>query len=313
MDDLAFGNHGEGLLRRPIALAGESLPGYLVRLASANFLAGINGLAAIHRVSTAKLLKLDRHELVESFWGSVGLQRADAQIILSRSQTIFCGSLAPCRVCVQCLREESTPIFKEEWDLPMSLYCTKHKVMLRDSCDSCGKRLDYLKARSVLKCNCGADLSTQPISPVTEEFHSMRRVFASGHTGDIYNDVRTGMAAAVVIRMAHQADSGLYFGRMKRARQSFVTQREYELAKVWFSKWPRGFNESCKKANWTRTNVLKFGRQAYFYTRQFPALDAAFEALLLRPSDCMQGTPLASNQLLKFPRIFAPMPIPYRF
>jgi len=301
---------GEGLLQRPVAQAGESLLGYLIRLAKANFLPGIRGLASIHRMRAVHLLKVDRRELIQRLWGCAGLKRDDSHILLSCEEPTLFGSFAPCRVCVPCLREAATPTFRQAWDSPMSLHCTKHLVMLRDSCASCGARLDYLKLMSVRSCNCGADLSDQATSPVTDDLEAMRRVFSVSGVCDIDENQRERMAATVVIKMAHHISDHDRFVDTVKVRQPFVTHGDFEWAKPWFDRWPEGFRECCEKVGWTRGSVLRFGRQAYLHTRQFAFLDDAFLAILLRPSEHMDEGPPSMAGLLKFPRIFCPTPIP---
>lgn len=189
----------------PIA-AGESLPGYLLRLAEANGYAGIqpllratglwtskNGysfklrarpdlLAAIGRMAVGDPHHLDSH----------GAKELKGQTYLFHSLLVDGDALLPERtqVCPQCLVEDG--FVKEELELGPVTACSRHHSRLIDACPACGYPLRWTRT-SLMHCGkCGTDLRLLPGEPVdpeicevAEDFAALAPFRAAGHNGEV--------------------------------------------------------------------------------------------------------------------------------
>lgn len=168
---------------------GESLPGYLLRLAEAN---GYSGIRDFLRVAAAPRANSIRTQLMKI--------RADAAL-LARIGQIAVGdpahlrhfeseplpadpALGPiealffqeCRVDVDALYPKRTPVCpaclaergvaREEWDLAPVTVCSTHGTLLMDECPGCHTGLHWSRSRLLSCDSCGADLreATPPLA-----------------------------------------------------------------------------------------------------------------------------------------------------
>lgn len=188
---------------------GESLPGYLLRLAEANGYRGIlpllqatgtwtskNGysfrlrtrpelLATIGRMAVSDPRHLENHA-VKELKGQTYLFHnilMDGDAILSERA----------QVCPQCLDEDG--FVKEELELAPVTTCNRHKAQLVDACSACGTPLTW-KRPSLMHCGkCGADLRLQPAAPVepgvcevADDFAALAPFRMAGHSGEALSE-----------------------------------------------------------------------------------------------------------------------------
>lgn len=60
-------------------------------------------------------------------------------------------------ICPLCLSEQE--YIRQIWHIKPYLICHKHKVLLVNSCPSCGDSISYLRSESITHCSCGFNLS----------------------------------------------------------------------------------------------------------------------------------------------------------
>ena len=195
--------------RLPLRLApikGESLPGFMIRLAERN---GVSTPQTI-----AKALGSPYSTLQAAALGPFNLQPvsdgADVPIETLASMTYWHTgsgnevgflevtvdqemiSLKHRKACPSCLSEES--FHRAVWDLRLVTACPVHQVRLICTCQECGRRLRWQTA-GIANCLCGADLrraSTEPVS--SSELDGLSLIYAVlGLNG--FEDKRTGSVA----------------------------------------------------------------------------------------------------------------------
>lgn len=178
--------------------SGESLPGYLLRLAEANGYRGIRGLLSALPDPPDRRLAISLRELrtSEPLLRNLGrMAVGDGQHLLqffcSRSNeygSIWHGVLVnhdawlepAAQLCPQCLADAS--ILQEEWDLGCVTTCERHGVELLDACPTCSAQISYDRA-SLMHCHiCGTDfrgmatvVASQGMLTVSSDFASMSR------------------------------------------------------------------------------------------------------------------------------------------
>lgn len=168
--------------RLPLRLApikGESLPGFMIRLAERN---GVSSPQTIAKAlgspySTLQAAALGPFDLQSVADGAgVPIERLARMTywpkghgnelrFLEATVDVEMISLKQRKACPSCLSEE--PFHRAAWDLRLVTACPAHKVRLISTCQECGRRLRWQTA-SITKCLCGADLrreSTEPVSP----------------------------------------------------------------------------------------------------------------------------------------------------
>jgi len=61
--------------------------------------------------------------------------------------------------CPQCLSSDTDPYFRRLWRVAFAVCCTRHSVILRDSCPDCGAPLALHRGTAAYACHeCGCDL-----------------------------------------------------------------------------------------------------------------------------------------------------------
>lgn len=134
--------------------AGESLLGYLLRLAEANGYAGIRDLLRALRGPSSRGIAAEVRELRASkeLLGQLGRMAVGDEEHCSHFHTLEAGPHAvifqgtvmdhdswlepSAQLCPHCLDESG--IAREEWDLSCVTACEKHRVQLLDTCTACG-------------------------------------------------------------------------------------------------------------------------------------------------------------------------------
>lgn len=160
--------HGFRLIRRPKARLGESWPGYLLRLAAVNYLPGLVGLAQVcGDFSAIAMLRRHPQDVLSrlgvpvpdlSAWerGHTHGDHARKYRRLEKLGFSFHTRLCPC-----CLHEDGDlPYLRSEWDWPLQIHCSVHRVMLLEQCQQCARPID-MHRRKVARCVCGAYFTLQ--------------------------------------------------------------------------------------------------------------------------------------------------------
>ncbi len=175
--------------RNLTVLPGESLGSYLLRVAEGN---GYKGIADLLRMLSIQLqgqiadvllkIRVDARVLVEIGRMTVGdgshLCGFTAEALPPAPDPLEAIFFEECRidvdalvlavsaVCPCCLATDGYA--RAEWELAPVTACTKHGVLLRDTCDACGEPLSW-KRPSLLMCgHCGSDLASQRTQSVAD-------------------------------------------------------------------------------------------------------------------------------------------------
>lgn len=167
-------------------MPGESLPGYMLRLAEANAYSGIRELlsAAEIDVSHGTLSKLVAEiKASATNLGKVGAMAiGDRRHLLTHlvkpimKEAIFVNS---CRVdndaflsevsqvCPHCLEDDG--FSREEWELATVTTCSRHKVRLNDSCHACKAKIEWARPFLHHCGRCGVDFRQSPVTLVGDK------------------------------------------------------------------------------------------------------------------------------------------------
>lgn len=171
---------GEQLLRTPVPQPGESLMGYILRLAEANYyespkwildLAGLkmdnlrNGWRKLcdDRVDFTLFKQITRlseeevNEMKHEIISDSDYEQCDAQWDVPINSLRFDRPM----VCPGCLREN--PYCRKFWDLPVVTVCPQHHSLLLNICPDCREPITWNR-KSVSRCRCGCDWR-EAISP----------------------------------------------------------------------------------------------------------------------------------------------------
>lgn len=157
--------------------AGESGQGYVLRMASANFLTGLGEIRRrLGKNTTATLTSSDALFLAQWFGADVTkLQRALEETDLTDldefvdgvNQSVYAGRLIPRqnylnrmapRVCPDCLQEQG--ICRIEWDFSFVTACPRHERLLIDCCPGCLSSISWQRP-AVNICGCGTYLTEE--------------------------------------------------------------------------------------------------------------------------------------------------------
>ncbi|WP_370153689.1 TniQ family protein [Ferrovibrio sp.] len=164
------------LVVRPGIKDVESLHGYLLRCAEANFypsfhwilnLSGLSAgistfsdMSALSAVTGVAMEELRRR----TYWPPPGKSPAYVSLngqVLKRQYL----ELTSARVCSQCLAE--SPVCRSEWELRFFCACPRHKTRLIDECPACGSSISWNRSR-ICFCPCGADFRSAGAETVDE-------------------------------------------------------------------------------------------------------------------------------------------------
>lgn len=168
-------------------LPGESLPGFLLRLAEANGYPGVRALLRAAGITCAGplrplLLRLytDSEQLARLSCMAAGdpgplashfaeplppPSHGPAEALFRQERRVDLDALLPTRspVCSQCLAERE--YVREEWDLAPVTVCTDHAVLLIDECPRCERALTWDRPLLAQCGDCGQDLRPWPATP----------------------------------------------------------------------------------------------------------------------------------------------------
>lgn len=155
---------------------GESLPGFLVRLAGRSRVHGITGLARLARLRHpgSALERPDLSPLARLIGCDAGVLAGMVYVPAARPahHRFLCGEvhreqidLRRRRACLGCLREADH--HRAVWDLSLAGCCPSHGLLLVSACGRCGAPLRW-RTTSLTWCDrCGADLLSGPETACT--------------------------------------------------------------------------------------------------------------------------------------------------
>lgn len=173
---------------------GESLPGYLLRLAEANGYAGIRHLLLAtdlwESTSGYSFRLRTRPELLTTLGRmAIGdprhLENHDAKELKKSAAFIFRGCTIDtdailhdrAQVCPLCLGEDG--IVKEEFELATVTVCSTHRVQLIDECPACRHPLDWKRSHLMACERCGADFRSNTVIAVDAQVCEVADDFAA--------------------------------------------------------------------------------------------------------------------------------------
>jgi TniQ len=157
------------LVARGRPRTGESLRGFVLRIAEANGYRGITPLLELARLpATFVSQPCALQNLAELFDGLVDVDDLHARShwssieLGSRYQNAMISpvdiNLAHPKVCPICLKESG--FARLVWDLRVAITCWRHGCYLLDHCSVCGRQLTWGR-KALTACTCGADLMIQ--------------------------------------------------------------------------------------------------------------------------------------------------------
>jgi phage antirepressor YoqD-like protein len=176
------------LLRRADPFPGESIRGYMIRLAQLNRTTPLqiyrkSVLMAVRSVPRSLLMIMDKVPLSKlqelsqieesklydlSFYslaGKYGNKDEDLKILKCISTYVFC-SLKFSQVCPFCLRDGH--YHRKLWEIRMVTICHLHQCKLVSTCPKCKNYLSPLR-RFVTYCDCGFDLQKCSVEHVNSQ------------------------------------------------------------------------------------------------------------------------------------------------
>lgn len=165
------------MLIRPQPEAGESWPGYLLRLATLNHLdQGSAHFGRLLNVSPGTLIASEP-SMVLSKLGLAPNQPEAGQFPKQGTGTLpLRNSLRAhsARICPQCIEEMTNKHLLATWDRAFQFICHKHEILLVDRCPQCSRPMSHLR-RKLLACDCGASLLGMPRHRSAVDFGGLYR------------------------------------------------------------------------------------------------------------------------------------------
>ena len=157
------------LVVRGTPRTGESLRGFVLRIAEANGYRGIAPLLQLARLPPTFVSRSGAlQNLADLFDGLVDVDDLHARSHCSRIEravryqnatiSVIDVNLAHPKVCTICLNESG--FARMVWDLRVVIACWRHGCYLLDHCTVCQRRLTWAR-RALAACACGADLMIQ--------------------------------------------------------------------------------------------------------------------------------------------------------
>ena len=272
-----------GHISRPRFNPGESLPGYLLRIAADNFINGIAALARVHAVSAQELLSMDPQNLSLRLWGKKSEGRLDLGHWQAARRVSARAHLwrSRCRICPDCWKEGPHECyFRDEWDEIASLTCSKHGVMLVDRCSRCHTPIDYRSLLSPVRCTCGQVLSA---SVTQKPSRAAKRALQAlglgiqrpGHDAQL-------LAARAILNMDLVAGHRKPREIVIQPERAFVSVLQLKAVAPWFADWPRGFAEEFVKRGWKPKDIVGFDLKSRFCAYELPDINLALNGILAK-------------------------------
>lgn len=233
---------------RPKAIKGESLSGYLMRLAKANYMTARNLFRIISESSIRRfdsicnyiqidlipqryvldedlfrLLKITTYELrtmtfipvYEKFLENVFDAAKEEFATILRNNIIRDHR----RFCPQCLKE--LEVYKLEWQIEDIKICDIHNTCLTTKCPACGKEQPYISdyLSTLQCCFCKSNLYEKPIINVDSDFYNRqvkivnawRSLMDKRIVNNISIDGLTKMKSVAIVFLFMLQTDGTYF------------------------------------------------------------------------------------------------------
>lgn len=219
-------------------------------------------LADISRVDLAKIERMSRPS-------ARILSRPDVVLLLGqpiRADHIHTRSL---RVCPACMAEER--VIPDHWNIAHAPACTRHGILLRETCD-CGKTLLQIhRGQKHFSCRCGrtfASLETRtaPTAVVRCSEWLIAKVTAvtsATSPPEAFRDLRLGDLAAVIDLLGHAActpaaddrhfrtaRSGPKRGDTRGRRNIETAATHIEAAVSIIENWPTAYHDLLDQVAW---------------------------------------------------------------
>lgn len=232
------------LLIRPKQLGNQCRQDHLMRVAQANRLSGIQSLITSLGVNYQTLVYASAAELNDLFSGRHLADETLRMTSKAMSKVLIrLGLSTRSKICPRCLNEGRPvpPIF----NLPLTIHCAQHGILLADSCPQCFQDISYLR-NSINYCNCGYDLSSLPSIPLPSWLDLYYEIFSpwrsNPSTSDSKSDhSRDEFRSACLLRTLLTKLSPAKHRRVsKEVTISFADFKNIELI---LTDWPKIFDE----------------------------------------------------------------------
>lgn len=277
------------LLTRTVPIAGESWPGYLLRLAEANFIDGIQSLARQCGMKLSEILIHDPRGVMALLSIDVkGFTIEDESLPLSaKSRRLqFFGRTIRSRVCPQCMGEMAVPFVRAEWDRALNWSCGIHNRALLECCTRCAMPIDHLRER-VAHCRCGLPFAAMaaPDAPwwemtVLRPLGLENRYRASASMFEKSSGVEVAAAKLLMQMLKYtRRDQGKRSTIRSLYTDSFVPQAVIAEILPWFDRWPAGFKAQFVLAREKARSEEKRSRNDFISAADFPVVKAAIGEL----------------------------------
>ncbi len=269
------------LLFRPAPLDGQCCQDYLMRIVEANNLSGIEKLGQILGLTYSEMILIEPSVYIRILDGSI----QDITNLLTMREAKHPASLAKygyglkSRICPACCQSEE-PV-SDELNLPLTLICPKHNLLLLDECPSCACKLTYLR-KQVNFCDCGFDLRKAPHIPTPMWVYLFYTVFAPWKI--LYAD-----RCSRDTRLAHERKSISLLDSLLREKETRLFEEPsklvYASSKYWkafeslLTPWPHELQQRFIGILNRRTRVNKRGLLDRFSNDQLPLLSEVIAAL----------------------------------
>lgn len=144
------------LMFRPQPINGESLRGYLMRLAEANCISNLVWLS-----QASEEIELLRPMIGTTLQGRLPrwLIKIYGWNIPSKGRLEGCLMTTYARCCPQCLNEKR--YWPAEWEQVFYLACHRHGCAMSTHCPDCSRLLEWTRP-SLFHCSCGSDITQWP-------------------------------------------------------------------------------------------------------------------------------------------------------
>ncbi len=279
---------------RPIPIDGESWPGYLLRIASANALNGLRRLGAMLKLSSRQLIACEPDVILARLGHSrsviESLDLTESRNVSERSGLLErAGRALNGRVCPACLREDQVRHIRAVWDDYLVLSCFKHNCILLDHCPQCKRPIDYTRP-AVDRCACGLLFARHRTASapawMKDQFYRVMRVDAAPTSASTFcaNSVdrqRAAIAIQRLINVARRARHQVPPGARIHARARMLRTTDFDAIAAIFDDWPNGFHQACAWYVGCRTAVDSLIARKRLYAKHFPELDLQLSAFHL--------------------------------
>jgi hypothetical protein len=265
---------GTRFTQRPVAREKESWPSALMGFAAANGFDGINDLARVLGLRGLQLLRAPATVAWDALREGRNFE-AQTQVGPAGDQR-----LSYSRVCFACLQADKRPYIRGEWDLPLSLVCQIHGTLLVDTCEWCGRRIDYFRTDIAL-CPCGESFERAPVvvpawvTPMLGLFLSdddgrQQGQFAEASANEVH-------AARALERIAeHEMQQSTLFLSGKRVDAPMLRRGHLEGLKPWFERGTVSFVEKMRGLGGEEDSWMRARLSLKLYL--FPKVSAVLKA-----------------------------------